>query len=244
MKKKIATTFLAASMAIICACPPTSAAGPAASEIVRAVDSNLTFDEGVMNITMIDEKFSGRKKEFDMDVRYKKGAGTLIEFTSPARERGKKILMVEDNMWIYVPGLSRPVRLSGRDSFMGTSFSNRDLTDYDMSNDYKSEIVSESDTEYKIELNATNKNVSYQRILMWVEKSRLLPTKQELYTVSGNLIKTMRFTDIKDLGGKSRPSVITITDVMSRGNETRVVMTRMSEEKISERIFSPQNLAR
>ena len=79
---------------------------------------------------------------------------------------------------------------------------------------------------------------------MWVDKSRLLPTKQELYTVSGNLIKTMTFSDVKDFDGKARPSLMTISDVLTAGSETRVIISRMSSEKIPAATFSPQNLAR
>ena len=238
MKKSLYSAV--AATVLFCA----SASARDASQIIKAVDDNLTFDEGVMKAKMIDKKAGGAAKEFDMEIRFKKGTGTLMEFTAPARERGKKVLLAGDNMWMYVPGLSRPVRLSGRDSFMGTSFSNRDLMDYEMDNDYVSTVLSENDSEYKIELKATNKNVSYPRILMWVDKSRLLPTKQELYTVSGNLIKTMTFSDVKDFDGKARPSLMTISDVLTAGSETRVIISRMSSEKIPAATFSPQNLAR
>jgi outer membrane lipoprotein-sorting protein len=238
MKKNIFAAMLAAALL------SAEVFGADASAIIRAIDDNLTFDEGVMKASMIDKKAGGATKSFDMEIRYKKGAGTLMEFRSPARERGKKVLLAGDNMWMYVPGLSRPVRLSGRDSFMGTSFSNRDLMDYEMDNDYDSVIVSENDSEYKIELKATNKNVSYPRILMWVDKSRMLPTKQELYTISGNLIKTMTFSDVKNFAGKDRPSVMAISDVLSAGSETRVIISHMNDEKIPASAFSPQNLAR
>ncbi|OGS23161.1 MAG: hypothetical protein A2252_02810 [Elusimicrobia bacterium RIFOXYA2_FULL_39_19] len=215
-----------------------------AQEITKAVDDNLTFNEGEMNMTLIDIKKGKTIKELDANIIFKKDKGTLMTFTAPAREKNKKILMMKDNMWMYVPGISRPIRLSGKDSFMGTSFSNRDLMDFDMNNDYKSRIVKETDKEYVLEMLATNKNVSYSKIITAVEKERLLTIKQELYTVSGNLIKTMDFSGIKEYGGKLRPSVIVVKDVLTQGSETKVIINDMTNKEINDNIFSPQKMVK
>lgn len=220
------------------------AAAVTADEIIQSVDDNLTFNEGTMDISMTDVKRGATVKVMFAHVIFKKDRGTLMEFLRPARDKNKKILLIKDNMWMYVPGISKPVRLSGKDSFMGTSFSNRDLMDYDLHNDYTAQITSTTADRYVLDLRATNKNVPYARIVMHVEKKRLLPVRQELYSVSGNLIKTMEFSDVKDLGGKLRPSVFVIRETLTQGNETRVVMESMKEEKVDESIFSPQRLGR
>ncbi|MBN1823379.1 MAG: outer membrane lipoprotein-sorting protein [Endomicrobiales bacterium] len=215
-----------------------------AQDIVKAVDDNLTFREGEMNVSIIDYKNGKFTKKLVAEVQFKKDSGTLMEFTDPPREKNKRILLVKDNMWMFVPGISRPVRLSGKDSFMGTSFSNRDLMDYDLSNDYVSKLLEGTENEYRIEMNATNKSVTYPKIIMSVEKKRLLPVKQELYTLSGNLIKTIEFSKVRDLGGKLRPSVYLVKDVLTSGNETEVVFNSLKYKKIRESIFSPQNMVR
>ncbi len=215
-----------------------------AQEIVKKMDDNLTFDEGIINLSIVDIKNGQVNKTLGVDVKYSKDKGTLMEFTKPAREKNKKILMVEDNMWMYVPGISKPIRLSGKDSFMGTSFSNRDLMDYDTSNDYDSTILETTEKLYKLELKATNKSVTYPKEVVYIEKESFLPVKEELYTVSGNLIKIVEFSENKDLGGKIRPSVMVVKDVLTRGNETKVVFESMAEVAVKETIFSPQNMGR
>lgn len=215
-----------------------------ADEIVKIIDDKLTFNEGEMDITMTDSKKGKETKRLEASIIFKKDKGTLVEFTNPARERNKKILMVKDNMWMYVPGISKPVRLSGKDSFMGTSFSNRDLMDFDMNNDYNSKISSETDKEYKLELHAVNKSVTYPKIIMTVDREQMLPIKQELYTVSGNLIKTMEFSELRDFNGKFRPSIFIVKDILTQGNRTKVVISSMTDKTINENIFSPQNMAR
>lgn len=218
--------------------------GLTGQEIVDAVDRNLTFNEGEMNIAMIDIKNGRVSKELFANIVFKKNSGTLMVFTKPAREKNKKVLMVKDNMWMFVPGISRPVRLSAKDSFMGSSLSNRDLMDFDMNNDYRAAILESTEKQYKLELLASNKNVSYARIILYVDREKLLPLKQELYTVSGNMIKTMEFTDVRDIGGKLRPSVFVIKDALTRGSETRVVIEDMKSRAVNPGVFSPQNIGR
>ena len=213
-----------------------------ADDIIGMVDKNLMFDEGEMLVSIFDYKDKKLSKTLKTKIYYKKDKGTLMEFLKPAREKGKKILLVKDNMWLFVPAVSKPLRLSAKDSFMGTSFSNRDLMDYDIKNDYKAKILHETDEYYKLELVATNKNVTYPKVIIHVNKENILPLKEELYTISGDIIKTIEFSDIKNFSGKIRPSVITIIDMLNQNNYTKLVLENLEQKQIKEIIFSPQSI--
>ena len=215
-----------------------------ADEIVETIDKNLMFDEGEMLMSILDYKEGKLYKTLKAKIYYKKDKGTLMEFLEPAREKGKKILLVKDNMWLFVPSVSKPLRLSAKDSFMGTSFTNRDLMDYDLKNDYKAKILKETDKHYKLELTATNKNVSYPKVIVDVDKEHILPTKEELYTLSGDLIKIIEFSEPKDFSGKIRPSVITVIDMLNQKNYTKVVLENLQQKQIKDTIFSPSVVAK
>jgi len=215
-----------------------------ADEIVETMDKNLMFDEGEMLMSILDYKEGKLYKTLKAKIYYKKDKGTLMEFLEPAREKGKKILLVKDNMWLFVPSVSKPLRLSAKDSFMGTSFTNRDLMDYDLKNDYKAKILKETDKHYKLELTATNKNVSYPKVIVDVDKEHILPTKEELYTLSGDLIKIIEFSEPKDFSGKIRPSVITVIDMLNQKNYTKVVLENLQQKQIKDIIFSPSVVAK
>lgn len=58
------------------------------------------------------------------------------------------------------------------------------------------------------------------------------------------MIKTMEFTDVRDIGGKLRPSVFVIKDALTRGSETRVVIEDMKSRAVNPGVFSPQNIGR
>jgi outer membrane lipoprotein-sorting protein len=215
-----------------------------ADEIVEMVDKNLMFDEGEMLISILDYKDEKLYKTLKTKIYYKKDKGTLMEFLEPAREKGKKILLVKDNMWLFVPSVSKPLRLSAKDSFMGTSFSNRDLMDYDLKNDYKAKILQETEKYYKLELTATNKNVAYPKVIIEVEKQHVLPTKEELYTLSGDLIKIIEFSELKNFSSKTRPSIIKVVDMLNQKNYTKVVLENLENKPIKDSMFLPQNFAK
>jgi len=219
------------------------ALGRTGQEIVDAMDKVLMFDEGAIEVSIIDRRGGTVRTTFEATALYKKDCGTLMEFTAPAREKGKKVLMVGTNMWMAVPGVSRPVRVSGKESFMGTSFSNNDLMDYSKGNDYVSTVTDSTDTSFTVEMKSASRTVSYPRIVAQVSRA-YLPIRQDLYTLSGNLIKVVEFTQVKQLAGRQRPSVYTMRDVLTQGNETAVVFRSMTAKAVDESAFSPDNLTR
>lgn len=212
-------------------------------QVIDAMDKVLMFEEGEIELSIVDRRSGAVRTTLETNVLYKKGRGTLMAFTAPAREKGKKVLMVAQNMWMSVPGVSRPVRVSGKDSFMGTSFSNNDMMDFSKSDDYECTIADSTDSSYTVEMKSASKTVSYPRIVAVVSRT-FLPIHQDLYTLSGNRIKTITFSDVKQLAGRLRPSVFTVRDMLTQGNQTDVVFRAMTPRTVSESVFSPDNLSR
>jgi outer membrane lipoprotein-sorting protein len=81
--------------------------------IVREMDARMNFTSCRMTILIQDEKSGGRSRSLRAKVEYLDKAGTRIEFFEPARDKGKRILMAGDSMWMASPGVSKAVRLSG-----------------------------------------------------------------------------------------------------------------------------------
>jgi outer membrane lipoprotein-sorting protein len=213
-------------------------------EILNRVEKNLNFDSGYIEMEILDYKDNKFNRSFVVDVLFDLNSGTLMEFKSPPREKGKKILLIKDSMWMYVPGVSRPVRLSAKDNFMGTSIENKELLDYKMSDDYEFEVISNDTSSYVLELKANTASVPYPRVILAVDKSTFLPTRMEFYTLSGKLIKYMIFSDVKEIGGKMRPTVYEMRDVLTEGNFTKIVFNKLESRKVPSRIFSLENLTK
>lgn len=228
---------------LMVACSARLAVAQSAAEIVSEMDNATSLSRGEMVLTISDVKDGKLKSQFKVSVKMERGKGSLMEFTEPAREKGKRILMVGNDLWMVTPGMSRPLRISGKESFMGTSFSNNDLMDQEKSRNYSAKIVSQNDSSKVVELIANNVSVSYQKIIANVGKAGV-PYSWDLFALSGQKIKTVAFEEVKLLGGRKRPSKVTVFDAMSQGRHTEVVYEAMKEGEIDAGQFTPQALVK
>jgi outer membrane lipoprotein-sorting protein len=229
--------------ALILSFAAVSAAGAAwageGDEIMRRMDSAMAFEECEMRLSFEDLKASGSSRKLGADVWYAKAAGTLIVFSAPAREKGKRMLMIGDSMWMSVPGVSRAVRLSGKDAFMGTSFSNDDIMNFDKADDYSASVVASDAESWTLDLVASKKSLPYQRARVVVGRD-YLPRSQELFLLSGELSKTIVFSDPRDFASKRRPATMRIVDAMAKGAATIVRFESIVERHVDSSRLSPE----
>ena len=180
-----------------------------ASELLKTIDTNLTPESYEAYRKLINEEPDGKKKEF-IFFTVKKGKDKVaMLYLSPASEKGRATLRLGENMWLYIPNVGKPIRITSLQSVTGGIFNNADIMRLDYSAEYNATILEQDESEYVLNLKAKNKTVAYDKLKMWVDKKQLLPTKIECYSASDMLIKTLEFKQTKDFGNKLiRPSVI------------------------------------
>ena len=101
---------------------------------------------------------SGRKKEY---VYYtaKKGKDKIAGlFLAPASDKGRSTLRLGDNMWLYVPNVGKPVRITSLQSVIGGVFNNADILALDYSVEYDVEKVEEQGKRVSAPLQGKDKN--------------------------------------------------------------------------------------
>ena len=172
---------------------------------------------------------------------------SFTEYLAPAREKGTKMLKLEDKLWIYSPGSDRTIQISGhmlRQSLMGSDLSYEDMMDNaELLEDYDagvigSEIVDERDC-WIVELQAKTAEVNYQIRKVWVDKVRYIPLKEELYAKSGKLLKRMELFDITKMGNRWYPKKIVFKDMLKKGAGTEFIIDEIEFDKeIPEYIFT------
>ncbi len=211
--------------------------------IVDAVDKAMNFPEGTMRLRIEDRKANGTTRVYAAEVLEVLNQATLIEFVAPARDRGKRILMVGDSMWMAVPGTSRPIRLSGRDSFMGTSFTNDDVMNLDRADDYDAVVTGEEAGATRLLMTARKSSLAYPRVEMAVGAGSL-PVWSLHYTRSGAAAKRIEYSALADFGDKIRPSVMTVTDLMAKGDRTVVIFESMRAGAVDRSRLSPASFGK
>jgi hypothetical protein len=222
---------------------PASAAD--GNELLRKVDRNLEPESYEMYRKLINIEPDGRKKEFVL-YSVKKGRDRVVAlFLDPPSDKGRATLRQADNMWLYIPNVGKPVRITSLQSVVGGVFNNADILRVDYAVEYNAEGVQEEKDSYVLALKARTNEVAYDRLKMWVDRKLLLPTRIEAYAASGLLIKTLYFKDIKDFGGGiRRPAVVETDSPLYKGHRSVMLYSQLKKRDFPDEVFTLNYLSR
>jgi len=213
--------------------------------LLEKVDRNLNPESFEMYRKLINQEPDGAKKEFIL-YSAKKGRDKVVSlFLSPASEKGRSSLRVGENMWLYIPNVGKPIRITSLQSVTGGIFNNADIMRIDYSSEYNCENVEQSEGEFLLHLKAKTKTVAYDRVKMWVEDKKLLPTSIECYASSGMLIKTLYFKETKDFGdGIVRPSVTETDSPLHKGYKSIMIFAKLKKRELADEVFTLNYMSR
>lgn len=207
------------------------------------------LDGIVWNIKITTNEDGGRESR-GMTVKVKR-SNTLAKFTSPANMNDRMVLMVDRNMWFIRSGLKKPVSLSPRQKLLGDA-ANGDIASTNYVEDYAAALLKEEPVHgepcYVLDLKATNKSVTYDRIKYWVSKERLVGVKAEFYTLSGKLFKTAEFKYDNRIrvNAEEAPFVseLVIQDAIQKDRVTTMTYSDIRVEPIPDSTFNLNVLVR
>jgi len=209
------------------------------SQLLVQIDRNLNPESYELYRKLINIEPDGKKKEYTL-FSVKKGVDKVAAlFLAPASDKGRSTLRVGDNMWLYIPNVGKPIRITSLQSVIGGVFNNADILNLDYSAEYNVEKVNETGKEYLLNLKAKNKTVAYDRLKMWVDKDKKIPIRIECLTEANMLIKTLYFKDIKDFGGGIvRPAVIETDSPLYKGYKSVMIFAKIKAKNFKDEVFT------
>jgi outer membrane lipoprotein-sorting protein len=233
------------SIILICLCIALPAYSNDGDAILQKVDRNLNPEAFEMYRKLINVEPDGSKKEFIM-YAIKKGRDQIASvFLSPASEKGRATLRVGENMWLYIPNVGKPIRITSLQSVTGGIFNNADIMRVDYSAEYNCDRMEKRESLLVLHLKAKTRSVAYDSVKMWVDDQKLLPTKIECFASSGMLIKTLYFKNISDFGGGLiRPAVIETDSPLHKGYKSVMIFAKMKKRELPDEAFTLNFLSR
>jgi len=178
-------------------------------------------------------------------VLSKGNQNTLVIVTEPASERGQILLMKGRDLWIYMPTLSQPVRLSLSQRLTG-EVANGDLARANFAGDYNAKVVRtetvDGEPTYVLELTAAERGVTYHRVVYWVRKDGYRPQKAEFYSVSDRLLKTATYEEYRSLGGRVRPTRLVMLDALRPSERSVLDYREMKPRDLPDKMFTKDYL--
>lgn len=177
---------------------------------------------------------------------------SFIRILAPAKEKGIGSLRIGAEMWNYLPNVERTIKIPPSmmlQPWMGSDFTNDDLVkSSSIVDDYSSKILREEAfagaPAYVLELiPKSDAAVVWGRILYWVGKRDLMPLKEEFYDERGALVRTMSFSEVKPLGGRTIPTRWEVRPADKPRNSTTIVVKSAAYDRpIDGEIFTQRNL--
>ncbi len=213
--------------------------------LLAEIDRRLQPESYEMYRKLINIEPDGDRKEFVL-YTVKKGKDNVVAlFLDPPSEKGRSSLRQGENMWLYIPNVGKPLRITSLQSVVGGVFNNSDLLRLDYSTEYNASSVVEENNQYIIELKAKNRNVAYDRLKMWVDKKLKVPLTIEAYAASGLLIKTLHYSKIKDFGnGIVRPAMLETDSPLYKGYKSVMLFDGIKARAFSEEVFTLNYMSR
>ncbi len=230
---------------LACACLPVAVLALDGRALLEKVDRNLEPEAYEMTRKLINEEPDGKRKEFIL-YSVKKGRDKVAAlFLSPASDKGRSTLRQGDNMWLYIPNVGKPVRITSLQSVTGGVFNNADILRVDYSEEYDVTSASEEGANYLLDLKAKTGAVAYDRLKLTVDKKTVLPTRIEAYAASGMLVKTLHFKDIKDFGGGiRRPATVETDSPLYKGYKSVMLYAAVKKRNVADEVFTLNFMSR
>lgn len=226
------------------------AQNPSGKSILDKVDNNMSAKTRIMTASM--EIGSERTKRTMTSKTYGEGDHkAYTEYLAPAREKGTKMLKLDNQLWIYSPSTDRTIQISGhmlRQSVMGSDMSYEDImNDKPLLEQYKADVTGTETVDgrkcWVVTLTAIITDINYFSRKTWVDAERYVPLKEELFAKSGKLLKRITLSDVQKVDGRWFPMTIVYKDMLKQGDGTKMTIQEIKlDATIPANVFNLGNL--
>jgi len=221
-------------------------------EILTALDHNMTFDTRTASITMTVVK-GKRTKTYDMKSHARGPHEAAIQFSAPPRDKDTRMLKGKNELWIYMPTIEKTQKISGhmlRQGMMGSDFSYEDMMQATaLAALYDAVVTGEEEVNgrpcYRMELTAKSNETTYPKRISWVDREKNVPVKEELYALSGMLLKVWTMSEVVWIDGHHFPTRIVVEDKIKANSITTLTFRDVSfHVQLEDEVFSRRWLER
>ncbi|MCB9781050.1 MAG: outer membrane lipoprotein-sorting protein [Alphaproteobacteria bacterium] len=229
---------------------PARAEDPSIDDLLDAAD-DIQRGASSHAVVVMQVKTDRYERTMKMESWAKGTERSLIRILEPAKDAGVATLMVDDNIWNYLPKVDRTMKVPAGmmgGSWMGSHFTNDDLVkESRMSEDFTGEIVGrpEDGGVWKITLTPKpDAPVVWGKVEIEITPDKV-PTVARYYDEKGNLVRTMTWGDVREMDGRKVPAEMKLVPAEEPDEFTLVRYDQIDFDiDVSDDMFSLQALKR
>ena len=208
-------TLLLASVAVAAVVAPVRGQ-ESARDIVDRVD-RLMRGESSRGVATMEVATEHWERALTMEMISLGTEYALIRITAPRKEAGMATLKAGDQIWNYLPRVDRTIKVPASlmmGSWMGSHFTNDDIVkdsrlieDYDIEINFENERGGVRIWEFLL-TPKPEAAVVWGRIEYEVRRNDFMPTWARYYDEDGELMRTVTFSEFRNMGGRLVPAVM------------------------------------
>ncbi|MDR0731885.1 MAG: outer membrane lipoprotein-sorting protein [Treponema sp.] len=230
-----------------------------AEEIVRASRNRIEADTTYARSTMVLKAKNGSETRRVIEQFSKTGDGgdrVMIVFHEPRSVAGTRFLTVEnpgaeDDRWIFQPARGREQRIAqgdGSKSFVGTDFSNDDISSANRNADLDTHTLLREEELggnpcYVIQSAPKNSSYQYSKMIQWIDRNTGVCHRIDLYDKRNALVKTLETLSLDLIDGRLTATQTRMTSHTAGTSTTIIVDNIRYNAAIPDGIFTRQFLA-
>ncbi len=207
-------------------------------DIMDMVEEQQSAETGKSEISMmVYPDLNDKENHRDMRILiYSRGDDeSYMEFITPRSIKGLRILTVDGNQWVYFPSTGRVRKIASKSkdqsvSGVGGDFSYEDLGGGNMREKYNLTILESNSENWIIEGISKDEDSVYSRIVMTINKDRLMRMKIEYYSEDKGHFKDLIIQKVENLGGREVP--VQMVMVNREKESMTVIVTHTAEYDI------------
>jgi len=189
-----------------------------------------------------DETIVARYFRRDSDEQF-----TMV-ILKPDIQKGQGYFSSGDDLWFYDPESRKFAYSSLKESFQDSDAQNSDFSASKLAEDYtvlESGEATLGKTEvWVLTLAAKTRTVAVAKRKMWIRKDNSLVLKEEHYSVSDRLMRTIAYPKYQTVSGTFVPQSILIVDNLKPGERTQITFADPSVARLGDSVFNKEYLQR
>jgi outer membrane lipoprotein-sorting protein len=224
---------------------------PDMGRILATIDRMGDFgarDFSAVMTVITEDPVKGLEKMVVRQFRRDRENKFLMLIQQPEANKGQGYLQDGDNLWFYDPQSRKFSHTSLKESFSGTDAKNSDFKKTSLADDYKVASYQQGKLGqydvWVIDLEATNNEVTYPYMKLWVTVDNNLVLKTEDYSLTKRLMRTSLFPNYAKVGNTYIPRTMIFTDELVKGKKTQITLTEISIEPLPNSVFTKSYVER
>ena len=219
-------TRLCLAVLLVCFHSSLAFSAERAIEIIDRMEALYQGTSSSAKMTMIVETPQYRRT-MEMESSSMGTKNSFIRILSPRKDRGIATLKLDMEMWNYLPKINKVIKVPPSmmmGSWMGSDFTNDDLVKQTTLTDEYTLTLEETDELYTIILVPKTATVTvWGKIDYVVNKQYMVPVAQNFYDDNVELVRKLKFTDLKEFSGRMIPSRLAIIPMNREGHKNIII---------------------